>query len=515
MPRLPNQIRPESAVFASGVASMGLEILAGRMVAPAFGSSVYTWGSIIGVFLAALSLGYALGGRYAATHASNRNLAILSAVSAISVAGVAIGGDPVVAWFDTLDLVPTRYATILPVTLLFGPMTFLLGVISPFAAEQSGAQSHGSASGRVYAVGTIGSIVGAFGTTFLLIPAFPVGEVALLLTLPLLVVAVAVGDRHPPVIAAVGLALVAVGLAGFLVVAGPALTGDTIYETQTAYSQLEVRESNGVRTMYIGGVAQSATYVDGREGYVFDYAPYMHLPMLMQDDVDRVLFIGGGGFTGPQRYAAEYPNVTVDAVEIDPQVVDTAKQYFGLEESDRLNVHVADGRDFLQSTEHTYDVIVLDAFQTDQVPFHLTTREFVELTHSRLDEDGVFMANVISARSGEGSAFYRAVVKTVDTTYPHLYTFPTANTADLQNIELVATKAREGFSRADLQRLNDERDIGLDLTEEIEQYRRAETVRTNDVPVLTDDYAPVDSLLDEQVDKPYVITGWNGTAATG
>jgi spermidine synthase len=494
---------------------MGLEILAGRMVAPAFGSSVYTWGSIIGVFLAALSLGYALGGRYAASHASNRALAILSAMAAVSVATVAVGGGPVIAWFDTLNLVEPRYAAIIPVTLLFGPMTFLLGVISPFAAEQSSAQSHGSASGRVYAVGTIGSIVGAFGTTFLLIPAFPVGEVALLLTLPLLAVAVAVGDRHPPVVAAVGLAVVAVGLAGFVVVAGPTLTGDTIYETQTAYSDLEVRQSDGVRTMYIGGVAQSATYVDGREGYVFDYAPYMHIPMLMTEDVDRVLFIGGGGFTGPQRYVEEYPNVTVDAVEIDPQVVDTAERYFRLQESDRLNVHVADGRDFLQSTNHTYDVIILDAFQTDKVPFHLTTREFMELTNSKLDDDGVFMANIISARSGEGSAFYRAMVKTVDATYPHLYTFPTADTADLQNIELVATKNPDGFSQADLQRLNDRRDIGLDLTAEIRRYRRAGTVRTDDIPVLTDDYAPVDSLLDEQVDKPYVITGWNGTTATG
>ena len=514
MPRRYSQIRPEAAVFASGVASMGLEILAGRMVAPAYGSSVYTWGSIIGVFLAALSLGYALGGRYAATHASNRALAILSAMSAISVAGVAIGGDIVITWFDTLNAVPNRYAAILPVTLLFGPMTFLLGVISPFAAEQSAAESHGSASGRVYAVGTIGSIVGAFGATFLLIPTFPVGEVALVLTLPLLVVAVVVGDTDPGTVAAVGLAIVAVGLAGFLVVAAPATTGDTIYETQTAYSDLEVRQSDGVRTMYIGGVPQSATYVDGREGYVFDYAPYMHLPMLMADDVDRVLFIGGGGFTGPQRYVAEYPNITVDAVEIDPQVVDTAERYFGLQESDRLQVHVADGREFLQSTNRTYDVIVLDAFQADQVPFHLTTREFVALTSSKLDEDGVFMANIISARSGEGSAFYRAMVKTVDTTYPHLYTFPTADTPDLQNIELVATKHAE-FSQADLQMLNEQRDIGLDLGTEIERYRRAETVPTGDVPVLTDDYAPVDSLLEEQVDKPYVITGWNGTTATG
>ena len=512
MSRIGGNVKPESAVFVSGIASMGLEILAGRMIAPSFGHSVFSWGSIIGVFLAALSAGYALGGRYASRYAGNGSLAVLSALSAVSVALVAVAGDPVLQWFDTLGL-PARYAAIAPVTVLFGPMTFLLGVISPFAAEHSGAQSHGSASGRVYAVGTIGSIVGAFGTTFLLVPSFPVGEVALLLALPLVVVAGVLADPEPASVAAVLLAVLAVGGAGAVVVGGDAVGESTLYQTQTAYAELEVTEENGVRTLSIGGVPQSATYTDGREGYVFDYAPYMHLPMLMADDVDRVLFIGGGGFSGPQRYAAEYPNVTVDAVEIDPAVVDVAERYFGLQESGRLNVHVADGREFLESTDHTYDVIVLDAFRTDQVPLHLTTREFMQTANARLDEDGVLMANIISARAGEGSAFYRAMVKTLDRTYPQVYSFPTQDTTALQNIELVATKDARQLTEADLRARNDRRDIGLDLSAEIGRYRPASEVPTVDVPLLRDDYAPVDSLLDEQVDKRYVVTGYNESVA--
>ena len=508
-------VRPEAAVFASGVASMGVEILAGRMVAPVFGSSVFTWGSIIGVFLAALSLGYALGGRYAREYASNEALAILASMSAVSVAIVAIGGDPVIAAFSGLGI-PARYASILPVTVLFGPMTFLLGVISPFAAEQSKASSHGSASGRVYAVGTIGSIVGAFGATFVLIPAFPVGEVALILGVPLVAVGIWLGDWSSGSAGAVTLAVLAIGVAGVVVLATPAFAGGgTIYESQTSYSDLRVTEGNGIRTMYIGGAPQSATYIDGREDYVFDYAPYMHIPMLMQEDVERVLFIGGGGFTGPQRYVREYPNVTVDAVEIDPEVVDVAQRYFGLQESPRLRVHVEDGRQFLRQTNHTYDVIVLDAFKTDQVPFHLTTREFMELSRSKLDDDGVLMANIISARSGEGSAFYRAMVKTMADTYPNTYSFPTSSTSALQNIELVATKRQEGFTEADLQARNDRLDIGVELSDELRSYRRARNVPVSDVPLLTDDYAPVDALLDEQVNKRYVVTGWNESRAAG
>ncbi|MUV91004.1 spermidine synthase [Halapricum sp. CBA1109] len=488
---------------------MGVEILAGRLLAPTFGSSVFTWGAVIGVLLAALSGGYVLGGRYASTHASMRALSIISAMSAVSVAVIAVSGDSAVAALGSVPI-PGRYATIVPVAVLFGPMTFLLGIISPFAAEQSTAESHGGASGRVYALGTIGSIVGAFGTTFVLIPSLSVGLVAVVLAVPLVVVAVVLAEPDVPSMAAAGLAVLAVVVAASLVLGAPA-GEQTLYETQTAYSQLEVTEENGVRTLYLDGVPQSAVYTDDREGYVFDYAPYMHIPMLMDDDVERVLFVGGGGFTGPQRYAEEYPNVTVDAVELDRGVVTAAEQYFRLEESDRLRVHVGDGRRFLSSTDHTYDVIVLDAFRADQVPFHLTTREFLELTNSRLDEDGVLMANVIAARAGEGSAFYRAMVKTLRTTYPSVYAFPTADTPSLQNIELVASKNASGFTRAQLQRRNDRRDIGLDLSAELRRYRQTDGVDTDDVPVLTDDYAPVDSLLDEQVDKRYVITGYNGS----
>ena len=197
---------PERAVFASGLASMGMEIVAGRMVTPAFGGSIFTWGSIIGVFLAALSAGYALGGRYAGEYASRRSLVSLLAASALAVALIAAGGDAVIGLFEGLA-VPARYAPILPVTVLFGPPTFLLGVISPFAAELSETESTGSASGRVYAVGTIGSIVGAFGATFLLIPAFAVPTNGLILAGLLVVGAVSMAERSPGATASIALAL--------------------------------------------------------------------------------------------------------------------------------------------------------------------------------------------------------------------------------------------------------------------------------------------------------------------
>lgn len=137
--------RPELAVFVSGVASTGLEILAGRIVAPQFGNSIYTWGSVIGVFLAALSLGYHAGGRRAARRASHERLGWLLLGTAAYVVAVIFAGDLLVSYTAFFPL-PDRMASLPAVTVLFGPPTYLLGYISPYAAELSGTDAVGEAS---------------------------------------------------------------------------------------------------------------------------------------------------------------------------------------------------------------------------------------------------------------------------------------------------------------------------------------------------------------------------------
>lgn len=510
-PRLPTRASPELAVFVAGVSSMGLEILAGRLLAPAFGSSVFVWGSVIGVFLTALSLGYAVGGRRAAVHADRAALVTILAGGAVFTAFLVVGDNYVIAISESIDL-PVRYAAIIPVTLLFGPLTFVLGFTSPYVAELSTAQSHGSASGRVYAVGTVGSIIGAFGTTFFLVPNMEIWAIEALFAVVLVTAAGLVAGSDPKPVAQVGLAGVVVLAAIVVSIYGVSATGSVVYEDQTEYSELEVVDQGGERTLYLDGVPHSAIYTDGRQGYVFTYTRYAHLSLLMQDDVDKVLFIGGGGFTQPQRFVEEYPGVEVDVVEIDPGVVYAAKHYFGLEESERLQIHVTDGRNYLEQTNETYDVVVLDAYQRDRVPFHLTTEEFMTLTKQHLDEDGVVVANTIGARTGSGSRFWRAEYKTMQQVFPHVYAFPTADTPYTQNVELVATKKQDGFTQAELRRLNAEKNVGVPLSDAIDRYQSSEDVKTDDVPVLRDEYAPVDSLLADQVGEKYVVVKTNQTA---
>ena len=510
--RVPSRV--EIAVFMSGVASMGLEIVAGRQIAPVFGSSVFTWGSIIGVFLAALAVGYWLAGKRARENASRNALALVFVATAAYVALLVVAGDPILRATEDVGL-PARFAPVLPITVLFGPPTVLLGFVSPYGAELVASEGPGDASGKVYALGTGGSIVGSFATTFVLIPEIKEGVVGIefgfgvLLLLTALLVAPRGNTATRAAIGLIGGILV---LAFVFVTFAPLAGGEVVYETQTTFQQLEVVDEDGVRTLYLDGVPHSAMDKSNPDRYVFSYTRYFHLSMLATDDVDNVLFIGGGGFSGPKRFESEY-NVTIDVVEIDPAVVSAAKEYFGVQESSEFRIHTMDGRQYLEDTNRTYDVVILDAYRADKVPIQLTTVEFMNLVSEKTDEDGVVVANVISARTGPESAFYRAQYRTMDRAFPNVYSFPTSESGRLQNIELVASKSDRTLSQADFERRNRERDIGIDLSEEIDFYRT--DIDVGDAPLLTDDYAPVDSLLARQIDTEYVIERTNGTQAAG
>jgi spermidine synthase len=292
--------------------------------------------------------------------------------------------------------------------------------------------------------------------------------------------------------------------------AGYTVRGEVVHQTQTPYQELMVTDLGDTRTLYLDGQPHSAMDKRQPTRHVFEYTTYFHVPLLLTDragdsatdDVDRVLFVGGGGFTGPKRFIEEY-NATVDVVEIDPEVIATAKEYFAVPDSDRLNVYNAPGRQYLRETNRTYDVIVLDAYRKDKVPFQLTTVEFMDLTADRLDEDGVLLANLISAPSGPASGFYRAQYRTMNEVYPQVYSFPTSGSAAVQNIELVATKRDLRVSETELQARNERRDLGIDLSAQLRTYRT--DVDTGDAPLLRDDKAPVEELLEPLAGQRYVV----------
>lgn len=501
---LPDQLSltpAELAVLISGTTSMGLEIVAGRIIAPEFGNSIYTWGSIIGVFMAALSLGYYIGGKRS-DHADIGTLSTILLKTATYVAALMLTHELILAAAGTLP-VPARYASIIPVTILFGPPVYILGLLTPYATQLSKEMSKGEASGRIFAIGTIGSIAGTFLTTFALIPYLSVQQIFLLWGAVLVIGAVIVKkpdlvERKLFVLLIAGLLIGSFGLNTSI----PRIDGERVYHTQTAYQELEVVDADGVRTLYLDGQPNSAMYLDGRQEYVFGYTPYFHLPFLLEDNIDDVLFIGGGGFSGPKRFLDEYSNVSVDVVEIDPQVVDAARKYFNVTDDPRMETHVMDGREYIDQTDNSYDIIILDAYKKDKVPFHLTTREFFQLVHDSLENDGIVLSNLIATPTGPGSEFFRAEYRTIDAVFQNVQAFKTTDSSFAQNIEVIAWKDGEELSTTEWQQRNRQRDIGINLSEQIGY--RIETIPTDDVPLLRDGKAPVDRLLDPLLGQEYV-----------
>lgn len=481
--------REEEAVIASGIVSMGLEILAGRVIAPAYGSTTFTWGSILGISMLALSLGYHHGGKKASKIGMNEIEKFLIYTSGY-ILFIMVSGDFILDITSSLP-VPTIYAPIIPVALLFGPPTYFLGYISPYAAQLSAKETKGEASGHFYAIGTAGSILGAFGTTFLLIPFLTVDQIylmfAVIVSLPLL------KDRRNSKTYGVIIFLII----GLLTMQSQAYRQNTVYHTDTAYQDLTITREDGITTLYLDNGSHSSKYVNSTLT-PWDHPKYFHLPFLMRDDIENALFIGGGGFVTPQQYAKR--GVDVDAVELDPQVVEASKKYFNLSENENLTVHIMDGREYLRQTDKKYDVVVLDAYRKHNVPFHLTTEEFFKLIYNKTDNNGIVVSNMVSSPSGPRSKFVRAYHQTMKKEFDTMYFFPTEEDLSVQNIEIIGSK-KEKMSKQEL--LNRNSDYkSRNLSEEIKNLRNRKIESTH---ILTDDYAPVKRLLIPLIGRNYRV----------
>ena len=234
----------------------------------------------------------------------------------------------------------------------------------------------------------------------------------------------------------------------------------------------------------------------------FEYADYLQLPLAYRPGTRKILYIGLGGGSAPKRTWRDFPATRIEAVEIDPEVVDIAYEYFELPRDPRLQVEVEDGRRFLAANEGPWDAIVVDAFYSDSIPFHLATREFLELARSRLAPGGVVSTNIIGAVRGAESRLFRSMLRTYRAVFPTVAIHPVREEGerDLTGIRNVILVAGEGaapskeFLQERWSEIRKQSPGAPDLTAAISSRVDA-PVSTEDVPVLTDDYAPTDALL--------------------
>lgn len=161
--------------------------------------------------------------------------------------------------------------------------------------------------------------------------------------------------------------------------------------------QITIEDSGGTRTLHFGDTIQSSMALADHSGGGLEYVDFFHLPLTLRSFIGRTLFIGLGGASGPRQFLHDYPTMKIDVVEIDPEVVRLAREFFGFESGARCAVHETDGLTYLERSRRRWDLIVIDAYSTERgdlvVPEELTTPEFFALCSRRLSDDGVVVFN--------------------------------------------------------------------------------------------------------------------------
>jgi len=465
-------------VFVSGAAVLIVEIAGARVVAPLYGSGLYSWSALITVTLAALSLGYWAGGRLADRRpdATLFHGGILSAGLLVSAVPLVAGG--VLQWSEPLD---SRLGVLVAAFLLFFPSLTVLGGVTPFAIRlaRPSAVEVGRVSGVVFAVSTFGSLLAAFATGFVLIPNFGVRSILAATGAALLAMAAVghlLGGRRAAAAAGTAVAL------ALLVAAQPGGRTDPrlriVARTPSFYGYLRVVDVGSERMLTVNGIGQNYVSLEpGAEPF-----PYLQFMAAVPELVSprraepRGLLIGLGA--GELVGLLEARGVRMAVVEIDPRIEELARRWFGLR-LDRERVHIQDGRAFLARDRDTYDFVFMDAFHGEDVPGHLFTREAFEAVRRRLEPGGVLAINFTTIPEGRDAP---AVIRTLREVFPEVRAYTDGTQAsDLASMILLA---RDRPLVLDAGALRDRPGAAVFLDHEIGPDLRAATV-------LTDDHNPI------------------------
>jgi spermidine synthase len=442
----------ELIVFVCGALVMIYEIIGSRLLSPYIGASTYVWTSLIGVILAALSLGYWLGGKIADRRPELKILAFILFLAGGLVAVTILLKDLILSFIAQMPF-GLEVKSVAAALLLFAPASVLLGFVTPYAVRLkiTTLDDAGKTVGRLYALSTVGSILGTFLAGFFLIP-FVGSEKTLyligasLIGLSILLAPFALNKLN---IAVLVLFVLGIG-ASEAKIYFLRQTSD-LHDIDTEYSRVQVFKTTDPKTKReMRAIAtdpffvQSAVFADSDE-LALEYANYYHLLKHFKPDFQTTLLIGGAGYTFPREYLKKYPAAQMDVVEIDPQMTNIAKRFFRLEEHPQLNVIHQDGRVYLnQSAANQYDVVLMDAFGSlFSVPFQLTTVEAVRHISRVLKDDGVVIFNLGGAIKGDAARFLQAELKTYKQVFPQVYLFKiNADYTDeqLQNLIIVASK---------------------------------------------------------------------------
>lgn len=426
-------------VLVGGISTMATEMLASRLIAPFYGTSLLVWTVLLSAILIALTLGYRRGGRLADADPRSEPLAQRLLIASVLLSLAPFVCRTALLSFSDISIIPLRIlGPVLPILYVCLPVT-LLAEVSPsiIRIQARSTETMGAGSGLILALSTLGSIAGTYLPALVGIPYL--GTFGSFLALGMLVglgAAVLIRTRR---VVAIGVVLPALLFVVRPITMRPGAA--YIYEGETVYNTIRVAAQDAknpdgktyTRNLLIlnegfavhSVSAERHAYHFPLVGSVWDYMG--QLPVMCQPpgptlDVAIVGLAGGTVATelvelyGKTRL---FDKVRIKGAEIDPLILKVAKDYFRLNYPEEVEAKAEDGRTFLRRNKGPFDIIVTDAYRQPYIPFHLTTQEYFSLVRDRLKPRGICSINVGS--TGKDELIIQQILATMGSVFPEVF----------------------------------------------------------------------------------------------
>ncbi len=503
---MPRNLWAYTVVFIASGCTLILEIVAGRIIAPVVGVSLYTWTSVIGVVLAGISLGNYTGGVVADRWPGRRTLGVILALGGI----ISLAVLPLIRIMTDVTYPPdfSLVAKIVVMTAaIFFPPAFVVSMTTPVVIRLSlkDLMHTGGVVGRLYAVSTCGSILSTFLTGFVLIANFGTRSIVVGVGVALLLLALAFGGlltegRAEAMVSVSGIAILTLAVLGEGIRLNAFDSGCT-RETNYYCIRVVPTEQDGrvVEELILDHLIHS--FSDLNDPTYLHY-PYEQIYGEMMDYVAtqkpdfNVLQLGGGGYTTPRYIERLYPKANDVVIEIDPGVTQIDYQYMGLSPTAPVRTINEDARTGIRElqSDKKFELILGDAFNDLSVPYHLTTQEFDRQLSDLMTPDGFYLSMIIDKM--EGGRFIPSIVRTLQSVFPHVYVMSGSDSfhTPAQNTYVVAA-SKSPLDQRRLQQVRGQGPGGSSMTHIMSESDMEDWLRQTNSVLLTDDYVPADNLL--------------------
>ncbi len=493
-------------MFIASFCSLVIEMVAGRILAPFVGVSIYTWTSIIGVILAGISIGAYIGGKLVDRFPFRKTLGWLLLLSGIAALTIIPLTNLVASYRFNLPLMIRIFIVTMVIFFLPG---CILGTISPVVVRLTlkNLDSAGNVIGKIYAVSTLGAIIGTFATGFLLISWM--GTRSIILTMGIILIMAALFSG--------ALFKTRKAIAVFVIIAAPCIWGvyafafkiplreNTYFYKESDYYTIKLMtttssdQKTSLKAMVLDNLIHSYVCLEDPLHIEYEYERIYSDVLkwkFKKDENFKSLTIGGGGYTFPRYMEVVYPKAQIDVVEIDPEVTNIVYKHLGLSADTRIKSFNTDGRWFVMNCKEKYDLIFTDAYNDLSIPYHLTTKEFVAQLKSILNPDGLIMSNIID--NFQVGAFLPSYIRTLREVFGPKNVYLLSVSPNFENTRISTFIVIAGNGNLDIKDFDAHVKSNLrgnSTSVVVPDHLMDEFMTKRSAITILDDYAPVDNLI--------------------